>query len=201
MLLNCCHLSQAENLSIGNKLFNIPTPKGYVRVTADMTPLYDYFVNNHRQNDSLNDLIAFYIPEEKIPSLMSEDSIDLEKNLTIKVSSDFKNSNFSHSYFLSFKKKFRNNISKSIKRVKKIIQDKYNAPKLVLLEPHNETRNSISYSMYSKLDKDAETRASTTVFLFVNHRIFTVNCHASKNDLGTTRKICEDWSNSMIKNN
>ncbi len=79
--------ASAETFTIGGKVLNVPSPKGFSLVTPQMDAVYRL---NLQIADPVNDQLAFYIAESDVPAAMNGEMLSLERYYILKVDKELK---------------------------------------------------------------------------------------------------------------
>lgn len=211
----------ADTIEVGLRKLVIPSPHGFTRATDQMPSIYKLQLQT---DDGRNEKLAFYINESDIPAAMTGELPSLERYFAIKTSKQFKDTIITSEEFVKLKQILRKSNRDIILSLQSKIEDQYKLmskriskefdidlaiklEKYVLLEPHYETNDSISFSMYMKQEATAVENkidyitSATTTIVKVKDKVLFLYCYGSKQDLEWTRNASRIWSNKILQNN
>ena len=214
----------AKTFTFGGKELSIPDPKGFVLVTPEMGAVYR--LGNTTWVTQNNEIIGFYISELALPVAMEGELPSLEKTFTIMGFGDLKQIEIGTTDFLELKKEMKQMNSAKMSLIvdsasarcetrfnqeadeifEKDVTMKFH--KSIFLEPHYESENASSVSMYMKggvsFGGDSEIpfwTAQTVTFLNVAGKILFAYCVAPKDQLEWTREASRQWTEKIIASN
>jgi len=211
----------ADNFSIGGKEITIPPPKGFSRVTQQMTELYRV---NLQLVDGVHDKLAYYIPKSDIPAALAGEIPFYERCFILMVNKEVKNMVVGSDEFSGFKniikqqnKELWESVKSEIPDLEKessgVISKAFDVDVALQLSPmlpldhHYEADNAISYSMYIKGGvsvkgtKEVFISSITLTFVNVSGRVLSLYCYGSKEDIEWTRSASKAWTNMVIDSN
>ena len=88
LLLQSLSLYAADTFTINGKQITVPAPKGFVRVTDNMTAVMKFV---QQMADPMNDTLAYYIMESDVPTAMAGEIPSLERIFILKVNKQLRN--------------------------------------------------------------------------------------------------------------
>jgi hypothetical protein len=211
----------ADTFTINGRVITVPTPKGFVRITGEMTAV-NRFVQ--QMEDPLNDMLAYYIPESDVPDAMNGEIPRLERILILKVGKHARKFTIGKDDFSRLKEMIKSQNSTIFEKLKSMIPEHMNnisrgigqefdvdialdISQMVPLEPHYEAENVLAYSIYvkSSIKDDAGTEESVvaTTLSQVNASGVVLNmyCTAPSVDLEWTRDASITWSERVMSSN
>lgn len=221
LILLFCSSAYGGSFSVGGQVIEVPSPKGFYQVTNKMDAVYRLA---QQMVDPMNDQLAYYIAETDVPIAMSGEIPTLERYFILKVNKNIKNMVVGTKEFSEFKKitKQQNNeIFKSVEKIMPELLEKTSKgiskefdvdialkiTQMVPLEPHHETNNSISYSMYINIGMVAkETKedfivSATATYINVAGKVLFLYSYGPRNDVEWTRSASKIWEESILSQN
>ena len=216
--------SRADTFEVGGEMIVVPAPRGFVRVTENMTALH-HWLQQVATSDVLNETLANYVPESVIPTVMAGDVPELKRFFILKVNKKLKNVTVSTAEFAEFKRVARQvNADKSLRNLKPKMREglrkmnegvsrefgvdiDFDIGETVGLEPHYEDEDEIAFSsfvnhgMTSGGKKESWIVAGTTTNLTVSGRLLFLYSYGSENDLEWTRATSKDWAARIAARN
>lgn len=215
-----CSLACAETYRVDDKELNIPSPKGFVRVTQQMDAVYRL---NQLTTSSSNEQLAFYIQESDVPTAMSGALPKLNRYFSLQLNKKLKGTFVTTKDFGNFKsviKRQNADLYKSLenklpglydsnsKQISKTF-DKQIALRLTTMIPldvHFEGNNAFAYSFFGKLgvttegDQKELILSGTCSFVNVAGKVVFLYCYGKQDDLEWTRRASRDWTEQIINN-
>ncbi len=212
----------AESYDIGGKKITIPVPNGYVRVTEEMDAVYRLHHFSMQTVDPKSDLLASYIPESNAPIAREGDLPHNERMCAVLVNKSIKRQLMSYQDFAEFKSiiKFVNKEAlKSFMPEVQVRMDKtsqeiskefgndfaFEMSQLIPLDPHYESDNALSYSMYmtgvSAGSSEEESVYATYTLVNVSGKVFFLSCAGNQHDLEWTRNTSRAWLDKVTASN
>ena len=211
----------AESFTIGGNQIEIPSPAEFVRVTPKMDAVYRL---SEQMVDPVNDQLAYYIPETERPMAETGEIPSLERTFMLKVNKELKSVVMGSNDFAKLINATKNQNQKIINEVKTKIPelfDKMNQDiskefdidfamqlsQVVPLEPHYETPNAMSFSMFVTYNVKADGARQedvvccTTTFLNADGKVLFLYCYAPQSELEWTRQASKAWAETIMANN
>ncbi|HCE45932.1 MAG TPA: hypothetical protein DET40_20495 [Lentisphaeria bacterium] len=211
----------ADTFSIGGKELDVPSPKGFSRITQQMDAVYRLSL---QMSDPVNDQLACYISESDIPVAMVGKIPSLERYCILKVNKELKEMLVGSKDFAELKsitKQQNKDIFKSVESQLPALMEKLSkgiskefdvdlalqVSQAIPLDPHYETDNIFSYSIYAncgasvKGSKEKKVLSATATFINVSGKILFLYCYGSQNDLEWTRDASKAWTDMIIDSN
>ena len=222
LLLISPSLSWSSDISIGDVSLVIPKPEGFSPVTPKMAVLYE--VQKQFVAPSNEEFISF-IPDDVVEVVLKDEIPDLPRRFTVQTSRNLVNATVSSSYFLSLKKIIKSQNTKIIKEVEaqlpeimgkmnKGIKEQYevdlalSVSQMVPMPAHEETDNTLSYSMLVRYDMkdemgnpDSFVAAVTTTFVHLKGKVLFLYSYAEESALEWSRKASHEWTSNLINSN
>ncbi len=212
--------ANAEPFTVGEKVIEIPTPKGFVMVTPQMDAVYRYC---RHMKPPTSKILAYYIPETDAPLAMSGEMPEIKHLFFVSVNKTIKDFVIASEDFTYIAQKVSQGLKQSFKLDKqtqdfidkrsKNISKEFNLDlqvKLLNITPfdiHHKSENSFAFSTYdeSKVileNYEKEVITSRTITMInVAGKIFTLFCEAPQGQLKWTQSSSIDWSETILKNN
>lgn len=214
-------LASAGPFRVGEKVLEIPSPKGFSLVTPKMNAVHRLSL---QMDDHANDSLAYYIAESDVPVAMSGEMPSLERYFILKVNKKLKDLVVGSKDFTEFKtviKQTNKQTFKSVEAKMPSLMDKTSKgiskefdvdfamklSQLVPLDPHYETKNALAYSMYMNygvaVDGSNEDFivSGTATFVNVAGKILFLYCYGPKEELEWTRSASETWARMVMESN
>ena len=210
-----------EKYNIGGQEITIPSPDKYVRVTKQMDAVYR--LHRHME-DPLNDFLASYISQSDAAIAMKGEIPLLERGLVLKVGKELKGMVVSDQDFAEMKNEIKSYnkqiINSNLPKLREITKEKgqgisqeFNvdfAPEIsqiIPLDPHYESENVLSYSMYIVYNisdpgssQDYVTSATLTI-VNVSGKVISLYSYGAQNDLEWTQNSSKAWSKKVVASN
>ena len=223
LLLNSLSLVAADTFTINGQEITVPVPRGFARVTEDMSALMG-FARQQANADPNNDTLAYYIKESEVPTAMLGGMPSLEKNFILKVNKEMRNMTIGKDIFSQFKsmaKTQNQQIFQDIKAQIPEIMSNYsqgvsqeynidfamNISQMVPLETHYEAENAMAYSMFVNYgsstgsEKIEEIISATSTLLNTSGTVLFLYAYGPKGELEWTRSASMDWAESVMASN
>jgi hypothetical protein len=223
LLLQSLSIVTAETFTINGKTLTVPSPKGFVRVTDDMSAVMR-LVRQQADADSYNDTLAYYIKESDVLTAMEGDIPSMEKNFILKVNKKMRNMTIGKDFFSHFKSMTKSQnqqifedvkaqVPKNMKNLSQGVSQEFNIDfavnisQMVPLETHYEAENALAYSMYINYGVSDEEEhfeeiiSATTTFLNASGSVLFLYGYAPKDDLQWTRDSSMKWAESVVASN
>lgn len=211
----------AETFNIGGTEIVIPPPEGFTIVTQEMDAVYRL---NLRMEDPQNDQLAYYISDMEVPAAVNGEMPSLEKTFIVKVSKQIKNmiiglndfKEFKNTIKLQNKEKFEEIKSQALgifEKTNEGISEEFDinfamrVTDMTPLDPHFETENILSYSMYINYGASIEREkkdgivSSTNTCVNVAGKILFLYCYGPQNELEWTREVSKSWAEKIVNSN
>jgi len=210
-----------EQYNIGGEEITIPSPDEYVRVTQQMDAVYR--LHSH-MGDPMNDLLASYIPQSDAAIAMQGELPLLERGLVLKVGKILKGMSVSSQDFADMKNEIKSQnkeiINSSLPKLQEITKEKgqgiskefdvdlaLEISQMIPLDPHYESENVFSYSMYivykiSDPGNSEEYVTSATITLVnVSGKVISLYSYGAQNDIEWTQNSSKAWSKKITASN
>jgi hypothetical protein len=223
LLLQSLSIVTAETFTINGKTLTVPAPKGFVRVTDDMSAVIR-LAQQQADADPYNDTLAYYIKESDVPTAMEGDIPGLEKTFILKVNKKMRNMTIGKDFFSQFKSMTKSQnqqifedvkaqIPKHMKNMGQGMSQEFNIDfainisQMVPLETHYEAENALAFSMYINYgfsdggEHLEEIISATTTFLNASGSVLFLYGYAPKDDLQWTRDSSMNWAESVVASN
>jgi hypothetical protein len=211
----------ADTFYVGGKELEIPPPQGFSRVTQKMDAVYRLSL---QMADPVNDQLAYYIAESDIPVAMSGEIPPLERYYILKVNQKLQDRVVGSKDFAELKgitKRQNKEILKSVEsqipglleKTSKGISKEFDVnfalrlSQVVPFDPHYETDNAFSYSMYinygssTERSKEAFIVSATATFVNIAGKILFLYCYGPQKDLEWTRDASKAWTSMVMASN
>lgn len=214
--------ASAETFTVGQKVIEVPSPKGFAQVTPQMGAVYRLM--SLQMSDPVNDSLAYYISESGVPVAMTGGMPPLERYCILKVSKKLKDMAVGSREFAKFKniiKRQNKQLLKSIEAKMPNLMDKIckgiskevdvafslESFQMIPLDPHYETDNAIAYSMYINYEVSAEGSkkdfiiSATTTTVNMAGKILFLHCYGPREELEWTRSASKAWAEMVMESN
>lgn len=214
---------QAEKILVGKTELEIPAPAGSVNVTLeikDVSP-YSQILTEAEQQGSK---VFFYLPEKSAAVLRQGELPEPEHFFLLQIPQKVKDLSYSASDFAGFKmgikkqnQQTRELIAKKVKKSMEslsqgISQDldldiALQVSGTVVLEPHDESINMLSWSMYITYGLQVEgedvneVNACTLTYLNAGGKLLVLADYATQDELEWTRTAARAWSDAILAAN
>lgn len=211
----------AKSFTVGGKILEIPSPKGFVLVTPQMDAVHRVSL---QLVDPMNDQLAYYITESDVPDAMAGEIPSLERTCILKVHKKLKNMVIGVKEFAQMKDVIKQQNQKIFKtmeakipsmmdNISKGISKEFDTDfavkvsNMVPLDTHYETDNVMAYSVYYNYGASAEGHkedlivSSTSTLVNISGKVLFLYCYGAKEDLEWTRSASKAWAERIIKNN
>jgi len=221
LLLQSLTMYAADTFTISGKQITIPAPKGFVRVTDDMTAVMKFV---QQMADPMNDTLAYYIMESDVPTAMAGEIPSLERTFILKVNKQLRNMTVGKNEFSQLKSMTKSQnqqmfedvkaqIPEHMKNMSQGVSQEFNVDfamnisQMVPLEPHYEAENALAFSMYINYGVSAgdesieEIVSATSTFLNASGTVLFLYGYASKDELEWTRSASMSWAESVMAMN
>jgi len=221
-LLLCTICVEARDSFVINKdEITVPPPKGFVRVTDEMTTVKSIL---QLMDDPTNDTLAYYISESDLPAALAGELTDLKRTYFLKVNKQLRRTTIDDKYFANLKIEINNQNHEIAERVKLKLRESsgrtiralaedvdlnlvMKISKIFPLEPHYEDSDSLSYSMFLEFEQAGKNSSGkeitvvTNTLLRVNGSLLFLYCTAPSSDLEWTRISSLEWRKSVVDSN
>lgn len=221
LLLQSLSLYASDTFTINGKQITVPAPKGFVRVTDDMTAVMKFV---QQMADPMNDTLAYYIMESDVPTAMVGEIPSLERTFILKVNKQLRNMTVGKNDFSQLKSMTKSQnqqmfedvkaqIPEHMKNMSQGVSQEFNVDfamnisQMVPLEPHYEAENALAFSMYINYGVSAgaenieEIVSATSTFLNASGAVLFLYGYASKDELKWTRSASMNWAESVMASN
>jgi hypothetical protein len=211
----------ADSFTINGSGITVPAPKGFVPITDDMTAVKRIVES---MADPVNDTLAYYISESEVPTAMEGDVPSLERTFILKVNKQLRRMTMGKNDFSQLKEMAVSQNQQILEEVKsqmpehmKTISQGFsrefdvdfalNLSQMIPLEPHYQSENALTYSMYINYGVTANNEsedvivAATATFLNTSGVVLFLYSYASQDDLEWTRNASKDWAESVMSSN
>ena len=217
--------SRADTFEVGGEMIVVPAPRGFVRVTENMTALH-HWLQQVATSDVWNETLANYVPESVIPAAMAGDVPEMERYFILKVNKKLKDVTVGETYFAEFKRVARlANMENMLRKGKRKMREgmrkmsegmsressvdvDFEIGETVGLDPHYEDEDEIAHSMFSNYGatvgrekKESWIVAATMTNLNVSGRLLFLYSYGSEGDLEWTRAVSKDWAARIAARN
>ncbi|MEM9276046.1 MAG: hypothetical protein AAGA80_24265 [Cyanobacteria bacterium P01_F01_bin.143] len=213
--------SLPESYDLGGKEITIPTPDKYVRVTREMDAVYR--LHSHME-DPLNDFLASYISQSDAAIAMGGEIPLLERGFALKMVKVFKEMSVSSQDFAEIKnevKTYNESISASGEpKLREIVNEtgegiskelgidfSLNLSQMIPLEPHYESENVLSYSLYMIYEvseggvQEEYVLAATATLINVSGKVISLYSYGTQSDLEWTQNSSKAWAKKVVASN
>ena len=213
--------ANAESFVVGEKVLEIPPPRGFYPITPKMDAVYRLSL---QMADPMNDQLAYYISESDVPVAMTGEIPSLKRYFILKVNKKLKALVIGTKDFnelKNFTKQKNKELVKSVEAKIPALMDKMSKgiskeldvdlalklSQMVPLDPHDETDNTFAYSMYINFGITAQSAkkdlivAATATFVNVAGKVLFLYCYGSQEDLEWTRSASKAWAARIIESN
>lgn len=221
MLLQSLSLFAVDTFTINGKEIAVPAPKGFVRITDDMTSVVKIV---QQMADPMNDTLAYYIMESDVPAAIAGEIPSLERTFILKVNKQLRNMTVGKNDFSQLKNITKSQNQQMFEDVKAQIPEHMknmsqgmsqefnvdfamNISQMVPLEPHYEAENALASSMYINYGVSAgdenieEIVSATSTFLNASGTVLFLYGYAPKDELEWTRSASMSWAESVMASN
>lgn len=211
----------ADTFTINGKDIIVPPPKGFVRVTDEMTELKRLV---QQMQDPVNDTLAFYISESDVPAAMAGKALELDQWFILKINKQLRNMTVGKSDFSKLKEVTKGQNQKVFEKVKAQIPERMNKmsqgvsqefdmdfamsiSQMVPLDPHYESDNALGFSMYLKnevtvgSEKKSSIISLTSTFLNTSGAVLFLYGYGPQNELEWTRSASMKWAENVMASN
>lgn len=214
-------IESQEAITVGGKILKVVPPKGFARVKADEAN--KRFLNEAEAFvPNTNRLCAVYIDEREMGRLLNGESPNVAREMFVEVSKQIEAATLTKADFGGICSDFRATMARIcdtferdhpgfLDQVAGHLQETagldvaLKVADVIPLPPHEESADSLSYSMYMKYsvklgDGQPKTsvRVGTTVLLFVQDKVLFFYIYGTKDDLEWTRATAKDWSSQVL---
>ncbi len=211
----------ADSFTINGKEITVPTPKGFVRVTDEMTSVTKLA---QQMADPMNDTLAYYISESDVPVAMAGGIPELKRTFILKVNKKLRNMTVGKNDFSQLKEmtksqnqqifaKVKSQIPEHMKNMSQGVSQEFDVDfamdisQMVPLEPHYEAENALAYSMYinygvtAGAEKEEAIVAATSTFLNASGAVLFLYGYAPQAELEWTRTASINWAENVMVSN
>jgi hypothetical protein len=211
----------ADTFTINGKDIIVPAPKGFVRVTDEMTELKSYI---QQMQDTLNDTLACYISESDVPKAMAGDIPALDRWFILKINKQLRDVTVGKNDFSRLKEMTKNQnqemfekvkaqLPKHMKDISHGVSQEFNidfamsVSQVVPLAPHYDSDNALGFSMFLKTEvtmgseKENTIIAATSTFLNASGVVLFLYSYGLQNQLEWTRSASMKWAESVMASN
>tara|TARA_R100000027_G_scaffold67739_1_gene68363 strand:+ start:22186 stop:23028 length:843 start_codon:yes stop_codon:yes gene_type:complete len=218
LALPSLYSSSEDTFSINGREIIVPTPEGFVRVTEEMPAVFRYL---SRISDPVNDTLAYYITEKDATAALTGEFPPLERTLLLKINKQLRHRAVGPREFSGMIKiiqaqnqkifqRLQNDLKLAMDDTSSGISEEFDidfalgVSQMVPLDPHFQSENCLSYSLYINYDvsaNDANSEvivAATSTFLNLSGVVLFQYSYASKPDLEWTREISKDWAEATF---
>ncbi|MBN1253594.1 MAG: hypothetical protein JXA16_15755 [Bacteroidales bacterium] len=210
-----------NSFNIGGTDIMIPSPQGFSIVSKEMDAVYRL---NLRMEDPNNEQVAYYISDLDVPVAINGKLPPLEKTFIVKVNKQIKNMVIGSKDFIKFKNatKLQNKekieatkaqVAGLVEKTNEGISDEFDVnfamriTNAIPLDPHIETANMLSYSMYINYGVTVEGNkkdfivSGTSTYVHVAGKILFLYCYGPRDSVEWTRNASKAWAEMIISNN
>jgi len=211
----------ADSFTINGNEITVPPPKGFVRITDDMTAVKRIV---QKMADPVNDTLAYYISESDVPTSMVGDVPILERTFILKVNKQLRSMTTGKDDFSQLKEMVVSQNQQILEEVKSQMPEHMKSmsqgfsrefdvdfaltlSQMIPLEPHHQSENALAYSMYINYgvavndESEDVIVAATATFLNTSGVVLFLYSYASQDDLEWTRNASKDWAESVMESN
>lgn len=221
LILLAASAQAADTFNINGKDIIVPAPKGFVRVTDEMTDLKRLV---QQMQDPVNDTLAYYISESDVPAAMAGEIPELNRWFILKINKQLRNMTIGRNDFSRLKEATKGQNQKLFEKVKAQIPEHMNKmsqgvsqefdmdfamsiSQVVPLDPHYESDNALGFSMYLKnevtvgSEKKNTIISATSTFLNTSGAVLFLYGYGPQNQLEWTRSASMNWAENVMKSN
>ncbi|MGK7897021.1 MAG: hypothetical protein AB4372_26260 [Xenococcus sp. (in: cyanobacteria)] len=213
--------SFSDRYNIGGQKISIPNPDQYARVTPEMDGAYSLYES---AKDPLHKLLAYYIPQSDVDIAMRGEIPSSAKGFYLKVLKVAERESATPQDFAEIKKiiktQNKENQASSLSTLQKIVQESgrnvskkldvdltFNVSQFIPLDPHYESENIFSYSVYlvsqvSAMGEEIEYVSTVTATLVnISGKVISFYSFGEQTDLEWTQKASLTWAEKAIASN
>ena len=213
--------SASDRYNVGGQQISIPNPESYVRVTPAMGAVYRL---HKSAKDPYNKLLASYISQSEAEMAMRGELPASTRGFYLKVLKTVEKESATPQDFAQLKKMIkienRKNKSSNLSKLQEIVDESskslsqelgvdlsFDVSEMIPLEPHYESSNTFSYSMYivSKVSAMGEqteyVMAGTLTLINVAGKVVSLYSYGTQADLEWTQKAGQVWADKAIASN
>lgn len=214
------HAQNSDEFSIANKRISLPLPTTFALVNDEMVAINQL---NQSQEDTLNDLIATYIPETEVGTALSGVLPDMERSFVVKINKELQHEVFTETDFLEMQnvieeqnsnafEQIEYEITRQLKDTEAIsgsdldLDNALKVSKIIPLEVHYKDNQLFSHSMYINYGKNIDDKednivAATLNYLNLDGTVLFVYAFAPQQDLLWTQNSSLEWSKNILATN
>ena len=221
-VLPLSHKSSFSDIyNIGGQQISIPNPERYARVTPEMNGVYLLYKST---KDPYHKLLAYYIPQSDVEIAMRGEIPSSEKGFYLKVLKVAERESTTPQDFAEIKKAIKTqnkeNQASNISKLQEIVQESgrsigkeldvdlaLNVSQMIPLDPHYESENVFSYSVYlvsqvSVMGEQQEyVTAATATLVNLSGKVISLYSFGEQADLEWTQKASLTWAKKAIASN
>lgn len=215
-------LGISSTVSVGGQNINIPTPIGYVKITPNMSELYEM---QQLIVHPANELLIAFMPEELIPQVLQGEIPEIERKFSVQTAKSVSGKVLLSTDFQRLKAKIKSEndefigkvegrVPNLIEKLNKEFSEKYNIDlalslsQVVPLPIHEETEHTLAYSAFSKYVMNDElgrptiiVSVATITMIHVNGNLLFLYSSGGENDLKWTREASRSWVERLFSEN
>lgn len=221
VILLAASAQAADTFNINGKDIIVPAPKGFVRVTDEMTELKRLV---QQMQDPVNDTLAYYISESDVPAAMAGEIPELDRWFILIINKQLRDMTVGKNDFSRLKEITKGQNHKMFEKVKAQIPELMNKmsqgvsqefdmdfamsiSQVVPLDPHYESDNALGFSMYLKnevtvgSEKKNTIISATSTFLNTSGAVLFLYGYGPQNQLEWTRSASMKWAENVMTSN
>lgn len=221
VILLAASAQAADTFNINGKDIIVPAPKGFVRVTDEMTELKRLV---QQMQDPVNDTLAYYISESDVPAAMAGEIPELDRWFILEINKQLRDMTVGKNDFSRLKEITKGQNHKMFEKVKAQIPELMNKmsqgvsqefdmdfamsiSQVVPLDPHYESDNALGFSMYLKnevtvgSEKKNTIISATSTFLNTSGAVLFLYGYGPQNQLEWTRSASMKWAENVMTSN
>ena len=209
-------------INIGGTPLTIPTPAGFVPVTAEMTAMNQVFESVVAPQ---NIRFVSFIPEEFLPAVQRGEVPSIARNVSVQTVKAVVDKPITASDFSQLKevmqkqndeimKKVESQMPGAMEKINKKIEGQFDAKLdlslvgMVPLPPHEDTDRTLGFSYLVNFAMKARDGSPTnfsgvvtSTFIRAKGKLFFTYVNGAQNDLAWTRQTSKDWAAAILAAN
>ncbi|MEM8722962.1 MAG: hypothetical protein AAGE84_27380 [Cyanobacteria bacterium P01_G01_bin.39] len=213
--------SFSDRYNIGGQQISVPNPDQYIRVTPEMDIVYRLYKSTE---DPYHKLLASYISQSDAEIAMQGELPSLEKGFYLKVLKIAETESVTPQDFAKIKKNIKTqnqqNQASNLSKLQELAEENgksmskelgvdltFNVSQAIPLDPHYESENTFSYSLYlvsqvSVMGEQQEyVMAATATLVNLSGKVVSLYSFGEQADLEWTQKASRTWSEKAIASN
>ena len=217
--------NQDISIQVAQDTLHIPVPNGFTKLTTNMEPFYD--IKEKMVAPTNADLVDFISNQDA--SVASVGQIPkIQRSFSVQVAKKLEGLHVTGIQFAALKALIRDKNEQIMASAKSVINQNLadqtkainhkmntnvhlNVTSTKVLPVHDDTPNSLSYSMYvyanvgfgsdPKLDSVKNVSIVTVNFVYIHHQVFFFYVSGNQDDLDWTRQASKLWIEKALKDN